>query len=60
VNLVIGFFGMLFGGIMLTFDLKSPKWKPGLILFIAWLVSLLVTSVWVIDAFADSIPGFFV
>ena len=60
VNLIIGFFGMLYGGIMLTFDLKSPKWKPGLVLFIAWLVSLLATSAWVIKAFADAIPGFVV
>ena len=60
VNLLIGFVGMLYGGIMLTFDLKSPKWKPGLILFIAWLLSMLVTSAWVIKAFADALPGFFI
>lgn len=33
---------LLYSGIMLTFNLKAPKWKPGLILFISWLISLIV------------------
>ncbi len=32
------FIGMLYAGIMLTFDLKSPKWHPGLIIFVLWLL----------------------
>lgn len=35
------FVGMLYGGIMVLFHLKSPKCRPGLIIFIAWIVSLL-------------------
>ncbi len=32
------FIGMLYAGIMLTFDLRSPKWRPGLIIFVLWLL----------------------
>lgn len=34
--------GMLYGGIMLLFDLKSPSWRPGLVIFLLWVVSLVV------------------
>lgn len=34
------FIGMLYAGIQLCFGFKSPKWKPGVIIFILWLVSL--------------------
>lgn len=33
--------GLLYGGILLTFKLHSPKWHPGLILFILWIFSLM-------------------
>ena len=29
-------------GILLTFGLKSPKWRPGLILLIIWAIALVV------------------
>jgi hypothetical protein len=48
---------MLYGGIMLTFDLKSPSWKPGLVLFITWVISIFVIAAWVVKAFADVLPG---
>ena len=32
---------MLYSGILLTFDVKAPKWRPGLILFISWIVSII-------------------
>ncbi len=34
--------GMLYAGIMLIFDLKSPRWRPGLLLFLVWVVVLVV------------------
>jgi|GEM_PF-1039089 len=34
--------GILYGGTMLTFNLKAPKWRPGLILF------LLTVALWII------------
>ncbi|HIZ85019.1 MAG TPA: PspC domain-containing protein [Candidatus Coprenecus stercoravium] len=38
---LLPFIGMLYAGTLLLFKLKSPKWKPGLIIFIIWVVSLL-------------------
>ena len=32
---------LLYSGILLTFDVKAPKWRPGLILFISWIVSII-------------------
>lgn len=34
--------GMSYAGIMLIFDLKSPRWRPGLVLFLLWVVVLVV------------------
>lgn len=33
------FIGMLYGGIQLLFGFKSPKYKPGLIIFLLWIFS---------------------
>ena len=46
----------LYNGVMLSFHLKSPKWKPGLVLFIAWLMSILVLAGWTIRFVAEFIP----
>lgn len=56
-SFALGFIGMLYGGIMLTFDLKAPSWKPGLVIFITWLISLFVMAAWVIKMIADALPG---
>lgn len=37
----IPFVGMLYSGMMMMFGFNSPKWKPGFLLFIIWVVSLL-------------------
>jgi len=39
--ITLPFIWMLYGGICLLFNLKSPKWRPGLIMFILWLLSLI-------------------
>lgn len=49
---IIPFFGMLYGGVMLIFGLKSPKWHPGLILFVIWLMILVALSVSSLMTFA--------
>lgn len=41
IVIILPFIGMLYGGILLLFNLKSPKWKPGLTIFIIWVISLL-------------------
>lgn len=38
---VLPFIGMLYAGTMLLFRLRSPRWRPGMILFIVWAVSVL-------------------
>ncbi|MBQ8060763.1 MAG: PspC domain-containing protein [Bacteroidales bacterium] len=45
VSVVIPFVGMIYGGIMLLFDLKAPKWHPGLCMFVIWLIALTVLAV---------------
>lgn len=47
---------MVYNGVILTFDLKSPKWKPGVVLFIAWIISLLIISAWLIHEIAVVLP----
>ena len=57
VSMVLMFVGMLYGGIMLTLDLKSPTWKPGLVVFISWVLSIFVIAAWVVKTIADALPG---
>ena len=48
--------GMIYGGIMLTFDFRNPSWKPGLVLFIAWILSIFVLVAWILSQVAEWIP----
>ena len=41
ILVIVPFVAMLYAGTLLLFRLKSPKWRPGLIMFILWTVSLL-------------------
>ncbi len=34
--------GMLYAGLQLCFNFKSPKWRPGLVNFAVWIVCLLI------------------
>lgn len=34
--------GLLYAGLQLCFNFKSPRWRPGLVIFILWLVCLLM------------------
>ena len=47
----------VYNGIMLLFNLKAPKWKPGLVLFIAWLFSLLAIAAWFVKMIAGFLPA---
>ncbi len=42
---MLPFIGMLYGGISILFKIKSPKFRPGLIIFLLWVVSLISISV---------------
>ena len=37
--------GLIYGGIQMIFGFTPPKWKPGLVIFILWLVDLVVLGV---------------
>ena len=48
--------GMLHGGLKLCFRFNSPKWRPGLVLFLAWLASsfiFVVCSVKALNPYYD-------
>ncbi len=45
VVLFLPFIGVLYCGIRFLFGFKSPKWKPGLIMFLIWLCSLIALFV---------------
>ena len=36
---------LIYGGILLIFGFKPPKWRPGLVIFVLWLVILVVVGV---------------
>lgn len=39
------FTGMIYGGIQLLFGFKSPKWHPGMVIFLLWLMVLTMLAV---------------
>lgn len=55
-NMGILFIALIYGGIMLIFDFKRPVWKPGLVLFIAWLISFFVLMAWILAQVAEWLP----
>ena len=55
----IGCIGIIYGGIMLLFDLNPPKWKPGLVIFIAWIISIFAIAAYTVKVVADALPGLF-
>ena len=51
---ILPFVAILYGGIMLIFGFKSPSWRPGLVLFVLWLIDIIVLLVLVIACAASS------
>jgi phage shock protein PspC (stress-responsive transcriptional regulator) len=49
--------GLIYGGIHLMFNLKSPSWRPGLVIFILWLLTIVAFFVMLIIA-ASSFAAF--
>jgi phage shock protein PspC (stress-responsive transcriptional regulator) len=50
--------GLLYAGTKLCFNLKSPSWRPGLVIFIFWVISILVTFALLFHEIAEIIPSF--
>lgn len=46
----------IYNGVMLLFALKAPSWKPGLVIFIAWIISIFALAGWVALTVADALP----
>lgn len=44
LTIFLPFVGFLYSGIQMMFDFKSPKWRPGLIIFIIWIISVIGCS----------------
>jgi phage shock protein PspC (stress-responsive transcriptional regulator) len=42
---VLPLIGLIYGGIQMIFGFKPPKWRPGLVIFVLWLVVLVVLAV---------------
>lgn len=55
VAVIMGIWSV-YNGIMLSFDLKAPKWKPGLLLFLAWIFSIMAAAGLIIKQTADFLP----
>lgn len=49
------FIWFIYNGIMFLFDLKAPSWKPGLVIFIAWVISIFATAGYFISIAAESL-----
>lgn len=43
--ILLPFVGMLYGGIQLLFGFKNPSWRPGLLIFMIWLIIMVVLMV---------------
>ena len=46
----------IYNGVMLLFNLKAPSWKPGLVIFIAWIISIFVLAGWIALTVSDMLP----
>ncbi len=51
---ILPFVAILYGGIMLIFGFKSPSWRPGLVLFVLWLIDIIVLLVLLIAGAASA------
>lgn len=45
LSCLLPFVGMTYGGIMMVFDLRSPSWRPGLVIFLLWIIALTAFTV---------------
>ena len=43
--IILPFVGLLYAGIQLIFGFKSPSWRPGLVIFVLWLIIIIVLLV---------------
>ena len=51
---VLPLIGLIYGGVRMIFGFKSPKWRPGLVIFVLWLVVLVVLAVLVFFGYVST------
>ena len=56
--IILPFVGLLYAGIQLIFGFKSPSWRPGLVIFVLWLIIVIVLLVLFIAGAASAEYGF--
>lgn len=54
---LLPFVGMLYGGLVMAFNLQPPKWHPGLVIASVWLVVVITLSIILIGSI---IPNFLI
>lgn len=47
---LLPFVGMLYAGVLLSFNFKAPKWRPGLVNFLVWLVACIALVISLVSA----------
>ena len=57
VMIIVGLLSIwfIYNGIMLLFDLKAPSWKPGLVIFISWVIGIFIFAGYVAKLAADAL-----
>ena len=45
LSIILPLIWLIYGGVKMIFGFKSPKWRPGLVIFVLWLVVLVVVGV---------------
>ena len=45
LSIILPLIWLIYGGIKMIFGFKSPKWRPGLVIFVLWLIVLVVVGV---------------
>ena len=52
--IVLPLIGLIYGGVRMIFGFKSPRWRPGLVIFVLWLVVLVVLAVLVFFGYVST------
>ncbi len=55
--LLVACIWFIYNGVMLIFDMKQPSWRPGLVIFIIWIVSIFIFAGWLVKMTADALPA---
>ncbi len=52
--LFLPFLGILYGALQILFGFQSPKWHPGLVIFILWLLAIIAAGILIATGFLSS------